>query len=235
VERIAALGPRPAGSSAERKVVELLDRRFAALGYRLTFQGFPLPHGGYSTNVVARAEGPVRVLVVAHLDGVGAGPAANDNASGVAVLLELARALQNEPGVVFAALGAEERVETGSDLHLGSHHLLRELTRSERKGIRLALSLDMVGFGPTLNVRGLEPAPNGSARLVLRHGGRYRQDTGQSDHAELTRAGVPAAWIQWRWDPCWHEACDTADRVKPWKLGAAYRLALAAIRDALAS
>jgi len=235
VERIAAFGPRPAGSAAERKVVELFDRRFAALGYRLIYQGFPLPRGGHSTNVVARAEGPVRVLVVAHLDGVGVGPAANDNASGVAVLLELARALRNEPGVVFATLGAEERVETGSDLHLGSQRLLRGLTRADKRGIRLAISLDMVGFGPTLNVRGLESAPNGSARLVLRHGGTYRQDTGQSDHAELTRAGVPAAWIQWRWDPCWHEACDTADRVKPWKLGAAYRLALAAIRDALAS
>jgi len=233
VERIAALGPRPAGSLAEREVVGLLHGRFAALGYKLTLQRFPLPRGGSSRNVVARAAGPVRVLVVAHLDGVSAGPAANDNASGIAVLLELARALRGHDGVIFAALGAEERVETGSSLHLGSHSLPRELTRAEREGIRLAISLDMVGFGPTLNVRGLEPSPNASARLVLRHGGTYRQDTGQSDHAELTRAGIPAAWIQWRWDPCWHEACDTAGRVKPWKLGAAYRLALAAIRDAL--
>jgi Zn-dependent M28 family amino/carboxypeptidase len=185
--------------------------------------------------VIARTEGPASILVVAHLDGVHAGPAANDNASGVAALLELARALRREPGIVFAALGAEERVETGSALHLGSQRLLRELTASEREGIRLAISLDMVGFGPTLNVRGLEPSPNASAELVLRHGGTYLQDTGQSDHAELTRAGIPAAWIQWRWDPCWHEECDAADRVKPWKLGAVYRLALRAIRDALES
>ena len=213
--------------------MELLDRRFAALGYRLTFQGFPLPRGGSSTNVVARSEGTARVLVVAHLDGVGAGPAANDNASGVAVLLELARGLRGEPGVVFAALGAEERAETGSRLHLGSHFLLAELTAAERESVALAISLDMVGVGTHLHVRGIEPRPNRSAGLILARGGTYLRDPGWSDHAELTRGGIPAAWIQWRPDPCWHRACDTAGRVKPWKLGAAARLALAAIRDAL--
>ncbi len=91
----------------------------------------------------------------------------------------------------------------------------------------------MVGYGATLNVRGLETAPNRTARLVLTHGRTYMRDAGESDHAELTRAGIPAAWIEWRQDPCWHTACYTADRVKPWKLGAAARLALAAIGDAL--
>lgn len=197
----------------------------------------PLPRGGSSRNVVARSSGPLRAIVVAHLDGVRAGPAANDNGSGVGVLLEVARALRGAGGVLFAALGAEERIETGSKLHLGSQHLLGSLSAEERGGVRLVLSLDMVGAGPRLHVRGLEPSPNASARRALEAAeglglaATYLQDSGLSDHAEFTRGGLPAAWIQWRWDPCWHTACDTAAHVKPWKLGAAARLALATLRS----
>ena len=118
---------------------------------------------------------------------------------------------------------------------------MRGISRLGRRRIRAALSLDMVGVGPTLNVRGLEPVPNRSAALALARsralglGATYRQDTGQSDHAEMTRGGLPAAWIQWRWDPCWHSACDVAARVDPKKLATAIRLAAATSRAALAA
>ena len=179
-------------------------------------------------------------MIVAHLDGVRAGPAANDNGSGVAALLEVARALRGRDGVLVAALGAEEKVETGARAHLGSARLLAGISREGRRRIRVALSLDMVGVGPTLNVRGIEAAPNRSARRALAAarrlglGATYRQDSGLSDHEELTRGGLPAAWIEWRWDPCWHSACDVASRVSPAKLEAAARLAIAAAETALA-
>jgi hypothetical protein len=239
VARIAALGPRPAGSAAERRAAGLVLDRFRALGYHVRLQSFRLPDGGTSRNVVALSPGPIRAIVVAHLDGVRAGPAANDNGSGVGALVEVARALRGGRGVLLAALGAEERVETGSPLHLGSARLLAGLSRLGRDRIRVALSLDMVGVGPTFNVRGLEPAPNRSAARALAVAARlglpasYRQDNGLSDHAELTRAGLPAAWIEWRWDTCWHTACDVASRLDPRKLEAAALLALATVRDAL--
>jgi aminopeptidase YwaD len=175
------------------------------------------------------------------VDGVAGTVAANDNASGVAVLLELARAFEPRDGVLLAALGAEERIMTGSPLHLGSARLVRGFSVAGKRRIRIALSLDMVGVGSRLHVRGLEAAPNRSARLVLA-GGRargiavsYRRDTGQSDHAELTRAGIPAAWVMWHWDSCWHRACDQPHRISPAKLAAAGRLAVAAVRGALES
>ena len=127
---------------------------------------------------------------------------------------------------------------TGSSLHLGSARLLRGLSPAERRGVRLALSLDMVGYGPELNVRGLEPAPNRSARAALAAARRlglratYLRDRGLSDHEELTRGGVAAAWIEWRWDPCWHSACDRAGRLNPAKLAAAIRLTANAVRAA---
>ena len=239
VADLAALGPRPAGSSTERAGGRLVERRLRRLGYRIVIQTFPLPRGGVSRNILGVSSRRPRVIVVAHLDGVRAGPAANDNGSGVAALLEVARSLRGRPGVWVAALGAEERAETGSTLHLGSDRLVRGLTRAGRRAVRLALSLDMVGVGPTLNVRGLERSPNRSARLALEQAraaglrASYRLDTGQSDHTELTLGGVPAAWIQWRWDPCWHRACDVASRVEPRKVAAAAELALLSARAAL--
>jgi hypothetical protein len=230
VKRIAAVGQRPAGGEHEREAAAIVRRRFEALGYDVTTQRFPLPEGGQSLNVVGRTPGPIRVIVVAHMDGVRGTPAANDNGSGVGVTLMLAQYLKDERGVLVAALGAEERRETGAGWHLGSRALTASLTESQKEGVRLALSVDMVGVGWTLNVRGLEASPNRSARKLLRAADRlginasYLQDTGQSDHDDLTRGGVPAAWIEWRWDYCWHQPCDRVHRVRPWKLRQAGRV-----------
>ena len=48
-----------------------------------------------------------------------------------------------------------------------------------------------------------------------------RDPLGQSDHAEQTRAGIPAAWLEWRDDRCWHAACDRVARLDARKLQAA--------------
>jgi hypothetical protein len=154
------------------------------------------------------------------------------------------RAKQTVRGL--AALGprvagsATEQVMTGSKLHLGSARLLRSLSTADRRSVRLALSLDMVGVGPELNVRGIELSANRSALKALAAARRvgvhatYLPDRGQSDHEELTRGGVNAAWIEWRWDTCWHSACDRAGRLSTGKLGAAIRLTAEAVRAAAA-
>ncbi|HXV34426.1 MAG TPA: M28 family peptidase [Gaiellaceae bacterium] len=228
--KLAALGARPAGGAHERQAGEIVRERFAELGYDVTVQRFPLPEGARSLNVVGRTPGPIRVIIVAHMDGMPGTRAANDNASGVGVTLMLARYLADESGVLVAALGAEERRHTGAGWHLGSRKLTASLTPAQKRGVRLALSIDMVGVGSTLNIRGLESSPNRSARLLLAAARRlgiratYLQDTGQSDHDDLTRGGVPAAWIEWRWDPCWHQPCDRLHRLQPLKLRAAGRV-----------
>src|SRR5215210_896982 len=168
VRALAVLGPRVAGSPTERLAARVVTARFARLGLRPVVQSVPLPRGGASRNLVFRTgAGPLRAIVVAHLDGVSAGPAANDNGSGVGALVEVARELDDTPGVLLAALGAEERVMTGSKLHLGSARLLRSLSAADRRTVRLALSLDMVAYGPELDVRGLETRPNRSALRAL--------------------------------------------------------------------
>jgi Peptidase family M28 len=240
VRQLAAMGPRPAGSATERRAAAQVAKELRALGYRVLIQRFRLPEGGFSQNVVGLGPGATRAIVVAHLDGVPEGPAANDNGSGVAAMLEVARGLRGKP-VLVAALGAEERAWTASKVHLGSARLMRGISVAGKRRIRVALSLDMVGVGWSFEVRGLEPAPNRSSRLALETarslGYRvvYHQDGGLSDHAEMTRGGLPASWIQWRWDPCWHTPCDTADRIVPAKVSVAARLALTTVRRAIRS
>jgi hypothetical protein len=76
------------------------------------------------------------VLLVAHLDTVRCSAGADDNASGVAVVLEVARQLQGQDhGVVIALVDLEEL------WHLGARELARTLPRPG-----LVVCLDAVGF-----------------------------------------------------------------------------------------
>ncbi len=96
VEAQVAIGPRPAGSAGSREVVELIARRLRAAGAEGVRVQRP------SRNVVATIPGrePGVVVVGAHhdtKDDVGGGfEGANDGASGVAVVLELARVMAAE-------------------------------------------------------------------------------------------------------------------------------------------
>src|SRR5512141_1250792 len=92
-------GPRPTGSPADLRAVELVVARLRALGLETEVQQ-TFGCGPYGTcapvrNVVARlgAPGPKPVLLVAHHDSVPAGPGISDDLSGVAMVLEVARAL----------------------------------------------------------------------------------------------------------------------------------------------
>ena len=89
-----------------------------------------VPGRGRSRNVIGVLDTPQTCLriVMAHTDSTPNAPGANDNASGVGVLTELAGRLRRiEPAcdVWLVATGAEERVYTGSPDHLGALALAR--------------------------------------------------------------------------------------------------------------
>lgn len=237
---ITALGEnRLAGSYKEFQASGLVKRALEDLGFAVERQRFQIPNGDISRNVIGRTPGTIRVVIVGHMDGVHNTQAANDNASGVAGVVEVARVLKDMPGLLVAAVGSEERVVTGSPHHLGSRKLVRSMTAAELGAIRLVVSLDMIAVGTVLNVRGLEASPNRSARKLLYaaekigYRASYLQDSGVSDHAEFTRAGVPAGLLTWRWDSCWHQPCDRQHRLDPKKLKKAARLTMVAARSVL--
>jgi len=84
------------------------------------------------------------VIVCGHFDSVAAGVGANDNGSGVATILELARILKNVPteySIKFINFNAEE------DGLLGSTAFVTDVVNSTnpKMKIRLVLNIDMIG------------------------------------------------------------------------------------------
>ncbi len=97
----------PRGNAATR---ELVCDHLAQLGFHVRVEG---PFG----NVVARPRVPrgrPLTLVGAHFDAVPDCPGADDNASGVAVMLACARETPNDASVGFVAFNAEEEGLLGS-------------------------------------------------------------------------------------------------------------------------
>lgn len=95
---------RPRYTQAERAVIrQLCAERLEGLGYRIEMQRYPDDgvHGA-GVNIVATLAGSgalahEQVLLTAHYDGVPGSAAVDDNASGVAAVLEAARVLANRP------------------------------------------------------------------------------------------------------------------------------------------
>jgi len=87
-------------------------------------------YGRNFRNIIATRTGTTspekRVLVIAHYDTMPNTPGADDNASGVAVLLELARCMEGVPfekTVQFVAVNLEESDTQGDRGSWGSHAL----------------------------------------------------------------------------------------------------------------
>jgi aminopeptidase YwaD len=186
------------------------------------------------TNVVAelpasRSDAGV-VIFGAHLDSVPAGPGANDNGSGSAVVLELAHDLSLRSAtdrrftVRFALWGAEE-------LGLyGSRYYVQNLSDAERHAIQADVNLDMVGVGTAWRFGGSEDL----VQLALGAAGDVGQRAlplrgalnGASDHASFIDAGIPAVFLYRVEDPNYHTAGDVADLVDPDALTQAGTIAL---------
>lgn len=245
--RLAHAGPRPAASLAEGRAHALVKRVFTRAGLKVAVQRFRVPGRGRSRNVIGRYDTPARCLrvVMAHTDSVPDGPGANDNASGVGVLAELAprlRRLRPACDVWLVATGAEERVYTRSPDHLGALALSRRVrARGLRHRLRWALSLDEVGRGPDFwlrsSARGVRRRVEGEILTGARRAGarvRWVRDagSGNSDHREFQISGMPAAklGVGARGDPCRHRACDRAGRLQPRALRRARVLVERALR-----
>lgn len=114
---------RAAGSEEEAEAARYVAEELGQAGLEAKTQKVPLDDLDASVNVHALLAGrdTAHVIVVgAHIDHLGPGfPGAEDNASGVAAVLELARALSQRRGelgrsVLFVLFGAEERGMIGS-------------------------------------------------------------------------------------------------------------------------
>ncbi len=120
---------------SNRRACEWIADQFASLGFDVRLQGD-------LRNVVAyprRPESPL-ILVGAHYDSVPTTPGADDNASGIAVLLQAAQALAGHTNIGFVAFNCEEDGLAGSTDFVNAH---RQAPRVEIDMIHV---LEMVGF-----------------------------------------------------------------------------------------
>ena len=93
-------------------------------------------------NVTSSRKQKPPILIGAHYDAVPGTPGADDNATGVAALLELAKALATEPANYPIQLVAFDMEEYGL---LGSAQYAADL-RQQQQPLRLMLSLEMLGY-----------------------------------------------------------------------------------------
>jgi aminopeptidase YwaD len=182
------------------------------------------------------------VLVTAHLDSVVGSPGANDNASGVAVALELARAFRNfntDRELRFVMFGSEEK----APYFLGSRYYVDQLSDEELGRILGVFNVDGVGKpGPesarllTLTVDGLPNLVTDSAEAAgsrLGNSSILPARSRDSDHVPFHRAGTPAAGFYWAgvWR-FYHTPQDTiADSVSLRKIQGALDIVGAAVFD----
>jgi glutaminyl-peptide cyclotransferase len=233
VERLVAIGPRPAGSpGATRARQYILDElRAAGISARLEPFDAETPHGRLPmANVVAVLPGhrPDVILIGGHYDTkwfreltfVGA----NDGGSSTALLIELARRLRGRPRdytywIVW--FDGEEARETWTavDSLYGSRRMAAELGRSRRLP-RAVIVADMIG-DRDLAIRREGASTRWLTDIIwasaarLGHGAHFLDDTlpVEDDHVPFLRLGVPAALLIDFDYPPWHTADDTLDKV----------------------
>ncbi len=171
------------------------------------------------------------VVVVAHYDHLGHGwpdarkefagqvhPGADDNASGVAVLLELARALKDEKprrSVVFLAVTGEEAGRLGSKRWVAGPS-----SRDARKTLA-AVNLDTVGRlgAGKLQVLGTGTAGEwihavrGASWVTGVETKAVPETLESSDHVSFVEAAVPAVQLFTGAHADYHRPSDTAEKV----------------------
>ncbi len=245
-----ALEGRHATSDQGRSVALMLAESMAALGLTAPFdgsfcQGFAV-QGGLGLNVVGHlaGSGTEAVLVGAHYDGQGLHPAgllfpsADDNASGVAALLEVARlaAERSWPfDLVFVAFGAEELGR------LGSEAWVREPTAALPR-LRLMVNFDMVGRSwpgsppEAIGYQALGTSPEAAAaRLAAAGAGTgvairpltelFTEDDMISDSTVFSRY-APTLYLSTGLHDDHHQRTDTAERVNELQIARAVRLTM---------
>ncbi len=233
VEEQMAFGPRIPGSEASRKTAVWIVEQLEAIGWETEIQHFSY-HGTPLMNIIAKSEGDNEIkpiLIGAHYDTrpyadrdpinpEAPVPGANDGASGVAVLIELAHTLDwnrlRQP-VWLVFFDAEDSGNIdGWDWIVGSSFFADNLAQN----LEAAVIVDMVGdrdlqlfieknSDPDL-VQEIWELANQLGYPAFINTPKYSMI---DDHSPFLRIGVPAIDIIDFDYPHWHTVNDTMDKV----------------------
>lgn len=215
---------RNAGQESEKLAATYISSKLNGFGYKSEMQEFTYTKKGTSynsQNVVAtkkaKTDNAKDIVIGAHYDSVDAAKGIDDNASGVAVMLESAMYLfdkETSYDITFIAFGAEE---TGLN---GSFAYVDGLTEEQLAEIELMINLDTLAAGDFMYAYGgadeksqnilsnlLAYSVKKDLFLTTQDGSTFPEDypygtTGDwSDHVAFKYAGVPVIYFEGsNWD-----------------------------------
>jgi hypothetical protein len=215
-----------------------------SLGYlNAHLQVYKVSKDARSLNVIIQKRGygkeeKRRLLIVcAHMDSKNSAnnnfaPGADDNASGSAAVLEIARVFAKVPtyhDIYFVLFGSEEYARRGSTMYV-----LRHLSDADKNRLIMALNIDMIGYlakdsqgreiDPSVTLEYSDIAPPDPSLLV--RSGKIYTDLNivtsplitNSDHLSFIRQGLPAVLVMegsgpLTTNPNIHSKDDTVDKM----------------------
>jgi glutaminyl-peptide cyclotransferase len=266
VKQLCDIGPRVSATDGMAKQQALMVKHFEGLGGKVTRQEFqarqrsvnkPIP----MTNLVVSyfPERTKRVIFCTHYDTRPAAHeepdrrnwskpfvSANDGASGVAILMEMAHHLKDFPtgvGVDFVFFDGEEYIldpgtpgiAEGDRYFLGSEHFAGDYDAKKGKlpyrytaailldlcaadGARLAVEGHSWQAAPELVKQVWRMAEAVGAKSFKNEKGFRRSENVLDDHIALLTVGIPAIDVIDFDYPHWHRLTDTPDKVSPKQL-----------------
>ncbi len=236
-----AFGPRVTGTEASRRMTDWLIGELQDLGWDVYVQNFSPVPGVEGRNIIGVSGQGQAIVLGTHYDSRMVAdrdpdparrsepvPGAHDGASGVAVLLELARSLNvaaMDRAVCLVFFDAEDNGRIpGWDWILGSRYFVENLASVPRcSSVAFAVIVDMVGDADQQLYRERNSTPElvdaiWETAAQLGYGPwfidepRYRI---LDDHIPFLEAGIPAANIIDFDYPYWHTTQDTLDKLSP--------------------
>ncbi|UCC45607.1 MAG: M28 family peptidase [Candidatus Zixiibacteriota bacterium] len=221
-ERLQAFYRRVTATDSNRVSGEWIADKFYSFGYdSVVFDSFEAKvYGSQETcfNVLAYKIGTrfpgQHVVVGAHRDAVPPSPGADDNGSGTAGVLEIARILhgvETEMTVVFALFDAEEQGL------LGAYHYVDEAL-ARRDSIIYMLNMDMIGHYENSTEASLMHGIHTEYSVLWQNladslvgiTGYLRGNSAGSDHYPFTLVDIPATFVAERiFSTVYHTAYDS--------------------------
>jgi glutaminyl-peptide cyclotransferase len=234
IEEQMAFGPRITGSEAQEQFLTWLNGKLGSAGWQTSIQQAEILGHPIKNVIAKRGNEKPQIILLAHYDSRMLAdndtnpekqklpvPGANDGASGVAVLLELARGLpENSVPIGLVFLDAEDNGQIpGWDWILGSRAFAASLTDKPKA----VILVDMIGDAdlniymeknsdPILTKQIWDVAKNLGYDKAFIPEYKYRV---MDDHIPFLEAGIPAVDIIDLDYPYWHTSLDTADKVTP--------------------
>lgn len=240
VDKLVSYRTRAAGTVDNQNAVAGLVEELEALGLSVSKECYR----ANACSIIANKAGSSSnkfMMVIAHMDSVGRDFAgADDNASGTASLLEMARILSKTPTKQSIRFFITNGEELGL---LGAKDYANKLAnRDEIKYLSFAINMDMVGYNSNGIVE-LETNReyNAGAQMMSKVASTYTSlktkitlGAWGSDHVPFLQKGVETILTIEDWStktPCYHQKCDTADTLNYDYIGEITKLNIATLLE----